>query len=125
MGVSRDAANQAWTHTSRELKFSLKEKLAKVETAMGLELVKGRTFERGAGFKGIWSVSDVVHVVEAILVAKDFGEGKENLVPLRGGRNGKDEEGLRAREGELKSEWVTRFWNALDAIDKSSPSSTN
>jgi CDC45-like protein len=119
MGVSREAANQAWTHTARDLKLSLKEKLAGVETTMGIELVRGETFERGAGYKGTWGVSDVVNVVEAVLVMRESDGGKENLVP--GARTRKDGEGLRAREGELKSEWVDQFWKALDSIDKSPP----
>ena len=120
MGIAREFAKQGWTHTPRDLKKSLKDKLAKVETGMGLELVQGRTFERGAGYKGSWSVNDVVNVIEAILVCTEIrGTGKENVLPRD--TSGKEENGMerfRQREGEMKMEWVTRFWNAIDAVDK-------
>jgi cell division control protein 45 len=121
MGISRDFAKQAWTHVPRDLKKTLKDKLAKVETGLGLELVQGKTFERGAGYKGSWSVNDVVNVIEAILVCTEIrGSGKENVLP----RNEGKEDGMerfRQREGEMKMEWVTRFWKALDAVDKFFP----
>jgi len=120
MGISRDFAKQAWTHTPRDLKKSLKEKLTKVGSGMGLELVQGRTFERGAGYKGSWSVNDVVDVIEAILICTDVrGTGKENVLPRDTAGKEDGMEGIRRREGEMKMEWVTRFWKALDAVDKS------
>jgi hypothetical protein len=93
--------------------------LEKVETGLGLELVKGKSFERACGFKGIWSANDIVQVIESILVTVE-NQGKENVIP-----RDKDEdnpmERFRRREGEMKMEWVTRFWKALDSIHKYSP----
>jgi hypothetical protein len=121
MGISRDFAKQNWTHTPRELKRSLREKLEKVETGVGLELVQGKVFERGWGFKGTWGAIDVVQTIEATLVTEMEGTGKENILPRT--EDGKDDgnpgDRFRQREGEMKAEWVSRFWNALDAIEKS------
>jgi hypothetical protein len=123
MGVSRNHAKQAWTHTPRDLKKSLKEKLEKVESVAGLELVQGKTFERAWGYKGVWAANDVVQVIEATLVTIEE-TGKENIIP--GTRHGDAKEDnpverFRQREGEMKMEWVTKFWKALDAIDKFEP----
>lgn len=125
MGISRDHAKQAWTHTPRDLKNSLKDKLEKVESTAGLELVQGRSFERAWGYKGTWAAGDVVDVIQATLV-KGEQTDKENVLPVTrrdGGPNGGKEdappsEQFRQREGEMKAEWVTRFWKALDSIDK-------
>ena len=119
MGISREYAKQAWTHTPRDLKKSLKEKLEKVESGLGLQLVQGQAFERGWGYKGTWAALDVVLTIEATLVSIEEGKGKENVFP---GEEGKEVENpaerFRAREGEMKQEWVSRFWRALDAIEK-------
>lgn len=122
MGVSIEHAKQAWTHTPRELKKALKDKLEKAQTPIGLELVQGKEFERAWGYKGTWSACDVVQVIEAILVSVEE-TGKENISPLEA----KDESPagrFRQREGEMKAAWVTRFWTALDAINKSPPLSS-
>jgi hypothetical protein len=127
MGVSRDHANQTWTHTPRDLKSSLKDKLEKVEASQGLELVQGRSFERAWGYKGTWAAGDVVDVIQATLVSPVEETGKENVLPGTGRdgagiTGGKEDapanERFRQREGEMKAEWVTRFWKALDSIDK-------
>ena len=116
MGISMAHAKQAWTHTPRDLKRSLKEKLLKVESGVGLELVQGRSFERAWGYKGTWEAGDVVQVIEATLCAAEDGVGKENLPPVE-----EAVERFRQREGEMKAEWVARFWKALDAVDKCPP----
>ena len=128
MGISRDHANQAWTHTPRELKKSLQEKLEKVQSGMSLELIQGKTFERRWGYKGTWSASDVVQVIEATLVTSMEETGKENVLPNSTRRatteDGKDDnpgERFRRREGEMKMEWVARFWRALDSVHKYQP----
>jgi CDC45-like protein len=121
MGISQDHAKQAWTHTPRELKKSLKEKLEKVQTGMGLELIRGSTFERAWGFKGTWSANDVVQVIEATLVTMEENSGKENVHPKDQGKDDNPSERFRQREGEMKMEWVSRFWKALDSVDKSDP----
>lgn len=121
MGISQEHAKQAWTHTPRDLKKSLKEKLEKVESGLGLELVQGKSFERAWGYKGSWSASDVVQVIEAALVSMEE-TGKENIHPNGDGADGKEDtpaERFRRREGEMKMEWVSKFWRALDAVDKS------
>jgi hypothetical protein len=120
MGISQDHARQAWTHTPALLKKELKKKVVKVQGGMGLELVQEGGFERSWGFKGVWSAGDVVEVIEALLVlSPGGGEGKENVRPSE--QNAGAKERFRAREGEMKAEWVTRFYRALDAVDKSLP----
>ena len=118
MGVSIEHAKQAWTHTPRDLKKTLKDKLEKAQTGVGLDLVQGKEFERAWGYKGVWSACDVVQVIEAILVSVEEA-GKENINPRNDGKDDGPAERFRQREGEMKAEWVARFWRALDAIDKS------
>lgn len=117
MGISQDHAKQSWNHTPRELKKSLKEKLEKVQSGFGLELVQGQCFERAWGYKGIWSANDVVQVIEATLVTTT-SEEKENIHPVTNGKDDSPSERFRQREGEMKMEWVSRFWRALDSVDK-------
>ena len=123
MGISQDHARQAWTHTPRDLKTSLREKVVKVQGSLGLELVDERAwgFERSWGFKGAWSAMDVVAVIEAMIVMTGEGTAsmdKENVRPVGEGKDDAPSERFRAREGEMKTEWMTRFWRALDAVDK-------
>ena len=122
MGISQDHAKQAWTHAPRELKKSLKEKLEKVQSGLGLELVgQGKCFERAWGYKGTWSANDVVQVIEATLVTME-GTGKENVHPITAEKEDNNPgERFRQREGEMKMEWVSRFWRALDSVDKYLP----
>jgi cell division control protein 45 len=116
MGISQDHARQAWTHTPVALKRDLSEKVEKVQGGMGLEMVQEGGFERSWGFKGVWSAGDVVEVIEALLVLSPGGsEGKENVKPSE---DAGAKERFRAREGEMKAEWVARFYRALDAVDK-------
>lgn len=119
MGISQDHAKQAWTHAPREVKKSLKEKLEKVQSGLGLELVgRGDCFERAWGYKGTWSANDVVQVIEATLVTMEE-TGKENIHPISAGKEDNNPgERFRQREGEMKMEWVSRFWRALDSVDK-------
>ena len=126
MGISQDHARQAWTHTPRDLKKSLREKVDKVQGSLGLEVVDERAwgFERSWGFKGVWSAMDVVGVIEAMIVTtgeETASMGKENVRPVGDGKDGAPGESFRARDGEIKIEWVTRFWRALDAVDKYHP----
>jgi hypothetical protein len=73
-----------------------------------------------------------VDVIQATLVSPVEETGKENVLPGAGRdgagiAGGKEDapasERFRQREGEMKAEWVTRFWEALDSIDKYPPPS--
>jgi len=78
-------------------------------------------YERWWGFTGAWSAMDVVAVIEAMIVMTGEGTAsmdKENVRPVGEGKDDAPNERFRAREGEMKTEWVTRFWRALDAVDK-------
>ena len=63
----------------------------------------------------------MVAVIEAMIVMTGEGTAsmdKENVRPVGEGKDDAPSERFRAREGEMKTEWMTRFWRALDAVDK-------
>ena len=127
MGVSLTQCKQSYTHMDMELKRSLRARLLRYAPVYGLDglvppepsVHRGREgwgFVRNWGFKACLSATDVGVVVGAILEV-----GKTGVVGLDGapwdrggeGRQVVDEEGK--AEGE---EWVRRFWEAYDALDK-------
>ena len=60
-------------------------------------------------------------LIEATLVTMEE-TGKENVHPISAGKEDNNPgERFRQREGEMKMEWVSRFWRALDSVDKYLP----
>lgn len=132
MGISLVQCKQSYTHMDIELKRSLRSKLLKYSEMYGLDdLVpaadtdgkdrggtkEGWGFVKSWGWRGTWSAHDVGVVVGAILeVGKKAASTHENGGYDRGRdiKETSDEDG--ALEGE---EWVGRFWEAYDALEKS------
>jgi cell division control protein 45 len=138
MGVSLVQCKQSYTHMDMELKRSLRTKLLKYSRQYGLDdLVPaadtdGRDvagskedwgFVRSWGWRATLSAQDVGVVVGAILEV-----GKKGVTTLENGgwdrgreiKETTDEEG--ALEGE---EWVGRFWDSYDALEKYVSSKTD
>ena len=129
MGVSLSQCKQSYTHMDMDLKRNLRHKLLKYAPQYGLEglvpqpasAAKGREgwgFVRSWGWKACMSAIDVGVIVGAILeVGKSGVRSTENGGSWDRGRNEKkeivDEDGK--EEGE---EFVSRFWDAYDALEK-------
>ncbi|KAI6710556.1 hypothetical protein JHW43_006939 [Diplocarpon mali] len=131
MGVSLVQCKQSYPHMDMELKRSLRNKLLKYSKMYGLDdLVpsaetdgkdrggakEGWGFVRSWGWRATLSAQDVGVVVGAMLEV-----GKKTVATLQNGSNDRvrdvketsDEDGT--FEGE---EWVGRFWDAYDALEK-------
>jgi cell division control protein 45 len=130
MGVSLVQCKQSYTHMDMELKRGLRTKLLKYSEMYGLDdLVpaadtdgkdrggtkEGWGFVRSWGWRATLSAQDVGVVVGAILeVGKRAATTVENnSYDRREARDITDEDGT--LEGE---EWVGRFWDAYDALEK-------
>ncbi|RDL35815.1 Uncharacterized protein BP5553_06427 [Venustampulla echinocandica] len=131
MGVSLVQCKQSYTHMDMELKRGLRTKLLKYSDMYGLdELVpsadtdgrdrggtkEGWGFVRSWGWRATLSAQDVGIIVGAILEV-----GKQAATALQTanwdrGREGKE---ITDEAGTLESEeWVGRFWDAYDALEK-------
>lgn len=129
MGVSLSQCKQSYTHMDMDLKRGLRERLLTYAPMYGLDgLVPPRAsagrgregwgFVRSWGWKACLSAQDVGVIVGAILeVGKSgvtAGDSLRNWDRGRGEqREPVDEDGK--AEGE---EWVRRFWEAYDALEK-------
>ncbi|KAI9811062.1 MAG: hypothetical protein M1827_005644 [Pycnora praestabilis] len=128
MGVSLSQCKQSYTHMDMDLKRGLRERLLKYSPIYGLDglvpppasISRGREgwgFVRSWGWKACLSATDVGVVMGAILeVGKSGVAGLDGASWDRGRVEKKelvDEEGK--KEGE---EWVGRFWEAYDALEK-------
>jgi cell division control protein 45 len=127
MGVSLVQCKQSYTHMDMELKRGLRTKLLKYSEMYGLDdLVpaadtdgkdrggtkEGWGFVRSWGWRATLSAQDVGVVVGAIL---EVGKKIVSSIEDRGRdvKETSDEDGT--LEGE---EWVGRFWDAYDALEK-------
>lgn len=128
MGVSLIQCRQSYTYMDKELKIGLRRSLLKYADMYNLsELVpatdtdgrggvkEGWGFVRSWGYRATLSAQDVGVVVGAILEV-----GKKSVSTLESGHWDRaeitevtDEEGL--IEG---AEWIARFWDAYDALEK-------
>lgn len=131
MGVSLSQCKKSYTHMDMNLKRSLRERLLTYAPLYGLNgLVppaptagqgkEGWGFVRSWGWKACLSAIDVGVIVGSILevgksgvnngdAIKTWDRGKDKVDPV-------DEDGK--AEGE---EWVKRFWEAYDALEKYVP----
>ncbi|KAJ5052132.1 uncharacterized protein L3040_001891 [Drepanopeziza brunnea f. sp. 'multigermtubi'] len=131
MGVSLVQCKQSYTHMDMELKRSLRSKLLKYAQIYGLDdLVpsedtdgrdrggtkEGWGFVRSWGWRATLSAQDVGVVVGAIL---EVGKKAVSTLENRSNDRGKDIRETSDEDGALESEeWVGRFWDAYDALDK-------
>lgn len=131
MGVSLVQCKQSYTHMDMELKRGLRTKLLKYSEMYGLDdLVppadtdgkdrggtkEGWGFVRSWGWRATLSAQDVGVVVGAILEV-----GKKAVSTLESGGFDRRNEVKETsdEDGKLESEeWVGRFWDAYDALEK-------
>ncbi|KUJ17153.1 CDC45-like protein [Mollisia scopiformis] len=128
MGVSLVQCKQSYTHMDMELKRGLRTKLLKYSEMYGLDdLVpasdtdgkdrggtkEGWGFVRSWGWRATLSAQDVGVVVGAILEV-----GKKVITSIEGNDRGREKETV-DENGKLEGEeWVGRFWDAYDALEK-------
>jgi cell division control protein 45 len=131
MGVSLVQCKQSYTHMDMELKRGLRRQLLKFSAQYGLDdLVpatnadgsdvggdkEGWGFVRSWGWRATLSAQDVGVVVGAILEV-----GKKGVTTLENGGwdRGREIKELTDEDGVLEAEeWVSRFWDAYDALEK-------
>lgn len=131
MGVSLVQCKQSYTHMDMELKRGLRSKLLKYSELYGLDdLVpaaetdgrdrggskEGWGFVRSWGWRATLSAQDVGVVVGAILEV-----GKKGIATHDNGGwdRGREIKETTDEDGKLESqEWVGRFWDAYDALEK-------
>ncbi len=129
MGVSLTQCKQNYTHMDMDLKRGLRQKLLTYAPMYGLDgLVppaasvgrgkEGWGFVRSWGWKACLSANDVGVIVGAILEVGKSGVtvSETNRVWDRGRTEQKE---LVDEDGKAESEeWVRRFWEAYDALEK-------
>lgn len=128
MGVSLSQCKQSYTHMDMNLKRSLRERLLTYAPMYGLDgLVppapragqgkEGWGFVRSWGWKACLSAIDVGVIVGSILeVGKS---GVNNGDTMNSWDRGKGKVELVDEDGKAESEeWVSRFWEAYDALEK-------
>ena len=129
MGVSLTQCKQNYTHMDMDLKRNLRQKLLTYAPLYGLDgLVpppanagmgrQGWGFVRSWGWKACLSAMDVGVVIGAILEVGKLGvvATETNRIWDRGKPRHKE---LVDEEGKLEGEeWVRRFWEAYDALEK-------
>ena len=129
MGVSLTQCKQSYTHMDMDLKRGLRQRLLTYAPMYGLDgLVppaatagrgrEGWGFVRSWGWKACLSAVDVGVIVGAILeVGKSSGtyiEPSRNWDPSSGEHKHHID-----NDGKMESEeWVRRFWEAYDALEK-------
>ena len=129
MGVSLSQCKQSYTHMDMDLKRGLRERLLTYAPLYGLDgLVPPRAsagggregwgFVRSWGWKACLSAQDVGVVVGAILEVGKSGVAAGHL--LRNSDLGRGEQReLVDEDGKVEGEeWVRRFWEAYDALEK-------
>ena len=128
MGVSLSQSKQSYTHMDMNLKRSLRERLLTYAPLYGLEgLVppapragqgkKGWGFVRSWGWKACLSAVDVGVIVGSILEVGKSGVNHGETA--KSWDRGKDKAELVDEDGQAEGEeWVKRFWEAYDALEK-------
>ena len=134
MGMSLQQCKQSYTHMDMDLKRGLRQRLLKYAPMYGLEglvpppAINGRGregwgFVRSWGWKACLSAVDVSVIIGAILEV-----GKRDVRAVANGDADGQEETREHGEDEARAEgeeYVERFWEAYDALDKyTDPSST-
>lgn len=127
MGVSLTQCKQSYTHMDMDLKRGLRQRLLKYAPVYGLDdlvppetsVARGREgwgFVRNWGFKACLSATDVGVIVGAIL---EVGHGGAVVGSTDRSGRARDEVEIVDIEGKGETqEWVTRFWQAYDALEK-------
>jgi cell division control protein 45 len=123
MGVSLTQSKQNYTHMDMDLKRTLRVKLLKYAPIYGLDGVvpvsveqnrtrEGWGFVRSWGWKACLSAVDVAVIVGSILEVGRHSAAVDN-------ENQADRTHTRAQdEQEESEEWIGRFWDAYDGLDR-------
>jgi len=129
MGVSLSQCKQSYVHMDMDLKRGLRQRLLTYAPMYGLEgLVppaasagqgrEGWGFVRSWGWKACLSAIDVGVIVGAILEVGKSGP-KVGNTERSWEQNGNPKPELVDEDGKVEGEeWVRRFWEAYDALDK-------
>ena len=129
MGVSLVQSKQIYTHMDMDLKKGLRQRLLRYGPVYGLEGIvpppagnglrrEGWGFVRSWGWKACLSALDVGVIVGAIL---EVGKtGIHSMSTSNGWDRGRSEkQELADEEGNLEGEeFINRFWEAYDGLDK-------
>lgn len=130
MGVSLSQCKQSYTHMDMDLKRGLRQRLLTYAPMYGLVgLVPppasrgsdrvGWGFVRSWGWKACLSAMDVGVIVGAILEVGKSGARTNDAHHWNWQVNGCEKRELVDEDGTLEGEeWVQRFWEAYDALDK-------
>ena len=129
MGVSLSQCKQSYTHMDMDLKRGLRQSLLTYAPMYGLDgLVpppaskgsdrQGWGFVRSWGWKACLSAMDVGVIVGAILEVGKSG-ARIDEAQRSWQRNSAENKELVDEDGKLEGEeWVRRFWEAYDALNK-------
>jgi cell division control protein 45 len=130
MGVSLAQCKQSYTHMDMMLKRELRAKLLKYGSLYNLdEMVPsvdtdgkdragakdGWGFVRSWGWRATLSAQDVGVVIGALLEVGKHAQNAESAVTATQGVRELEEEVELAAQGQ---EWIERFWEAYDALEK-------
>lgn len=133
MGISLSQCRQSYTHMDMDLKRSLRQKLLTYAPMYGLDgLVppkagsrrglEGWGFVRCWGWKACLSAMDVGVIVGSILeVGKSSTKAVDGVRSRSWNGNGSQVDAGVETDGDGKTEseeWVRRFWEAYDALNK-------
>ena len=129
MGVSLVQSKQIYTHMDMDLKKGLRQRLLRYGPVYGLEGIvppsagnglrrEGWGFVRSWGWKACLSALDVGVIVGAILEVGKMGV--HSISRSNGWDRGRSEkQELADEEGNLEGEeFINRFWEAYDALEK-------
>lgn len=129
MGVSLVQCKQSYTHMDMDLKRALRAKMLQYEGQYSLESLvpatdtderggskEGWGFVRSWGWRATLSAQDVGVVVGAIL---EVGKSVPTTLDNGSGRDRREIQEIIDADGSVeKAEWVGRFWDAYDALEK-------
>ena len=130
MGVSLSQCKQSYTHMDMDLKRGLRQRLLTYAPMYGLDgLVpppasrgserQGWGFVRSWGWKACLSAIDVGVIAGAILEVGKAGAKAEDAQRGWQQRNSGEARELVDEDGKMEGEeWVRRFWEAYDALEK-------
>ncbi|KAL8793031.1 MAG: hypothetical protein Q9195_004342 [Heterodermia aff. obscurata] len=127
MGISLSQCKQSYTNMDMELKKGLRKSLLTYAPMYGLDgLVPPATsggqgreswgFVRSWGWKATLSAIDVGVIVGAVLEVGKAGTGSASVSSMGAGRTS-EQVALVDEDGRIEgAEWVSRFWEAYDAL---------
>ncbi|KAL8818045.1 MAG: hypothetical protein Q9191_008024 [Dirinaria sp. TL-2023a] len=123
MGVSLSQCKQSYTHMDMDLKKGLRQRLLMYAPMYGLDglvppAASGRGGREGWGFVRSWGWKATLSAVDVGVIAGAILEiGKAGPSAIDDARNRGERPELVDEDGSLEgAEWVSRFWEAYDAL---------